>query len=132
MATTTNGTGTGSELITVKKALRELDIQPSTFYVACKRHEWLREAISEQFNDDIERNVKYITRVAVERYARERRATGSDHGGAKKMALWLMEDEIEKAEKALAKVLGREVTIDRMYKTKSKAEETEETEEVEA
>jgi hypothetical protein len=114
---------TTNDLITVKKALRELDIQPSTFYVACKRHDWLRNAITEQFNEDIERNVKYITRAAVERYAAERRPGHSANGHEGfKHAIYLTDDEVAQAVKVLSETLGREVTIERMYKTKGKAE----------
>lgn len=109
-----------NDLITVKKALRELNIKASTFYVACKRHQWLKDAIVELYNDDVERNVKYITRSAIERYANERKSGGSaNHDGTLKHTLWLADGEVEEAAELLSKAFGRPITIVRLYRSKS-------------
>lgn len=109
-------------------ALEFLGIEDSTFFVACKRHEWLAKAV--------ERKVRHpetgqlYTRIkaeAVERYAAERKAggNGGDHPGQFKYTCWLSEEELEKAQKALTKALGREVELGRLYKGKGKADAAE-------
>jgi hypothetical protein len=110
-----------TDLMRLDLALKELDIQPSTFYVACKRHDYLKEAIVTEIHPDTGKKWTRISRAAIDKYAAERKAGGGNHGGARKVTTWLMDDEIEQAEEILSEALGREITIERLYQT-TKAE----------
>lgn len=126
---TINGIDVTGEWLTKFQALTVLEIQDSTLFVACKRHEWLAQAVQRGYRHP-ETGTK-ITRIkteAVLRYLNDHHNSNGggsgDHPGQFKYTTWLAEDEVEKAEKALAKVLGREVKVDRLYVKKAAEAET--------
>ena len=126
-AKTTNGTNVGTTdqpVMAVKLALKRLDIEASSFFVAKKRHEYLRNAIGTRVSEETGAEYAVILVSAVERYEAERKVGGgsSAHNGTKKFALWLSDAEIEQAARVLSESFGRTVTIDRLYKVKVKGE----------
>ncbi len=125
-ATATNSINVGTTnqpVMAVRLALKRLDITAASFFVAKKRHDYLREAIGTRVSDETGAEYAVILVSAVERYESERKTGGSSsHGGAKKFTLWLNdgEGELEIAEKALSEAFGRTVSIDRLYRAKAK------------
>lgn len=121
---TTNTTNVGTTtqpVMAVKLALKRLDITAASFFVAKRRHAYLREAIGTRVSEETGAEYAVILVSAVERYEAERKTGGSSsHGGAKKFVLWLndSEGELEIAAKALSEAFGREVAIERLYRAK--------------
>jgi hypothetical protein len=119
---TTTTTTRPTDLIRMDLALKALgDIKPSTFWVACKRHDYLKQAIVTEIHEETGKKWTRISRAAVERYAAERRAGGSSgsHPGEFKVTTWLKEEEFEKAAELLTKAFKRPITIDRLYRAKA-------------
>ncbi len=130
-----NPTARPTDLMPMWKALEDLAIAPATFFVAQKRHAYLKDAIVREKHPDTGREWVQISRAAIERYANERRAGGSSgsHPGQLKYGLFLAESELEEAVAVLSAKFGRDVSIDRLYRAKANAENgaTDETEDAE-
>lgn len=119
-----NGVDVSGEWLYKFQALTVLEIQDSTLFVACKRHDWLAKAVDRGYrHPETGQKVTRIKTEAVLRYLLDHHNSNGggsgEHPGQFKYTTWLAEDEVEKAERALAKALGREVTIDRLYVKKA-------------
>jgi hypothetical protein len=128
-----------TDLIRIDLALKALgDIKPSTFWVAMKRHAYLKDAVVTEIHPETGKKWTRISQAAIDKYAAERRAGGSSgsHPGEFKVTTWLKESEFEKAAELLTKAFKRPITIDRLYRAKANENgvetEDEETEDVEA
>jgi hypothetical protein len=106
------------------KALEELGIEKSTFFVAQKRHDYLKNAIVREKHPDTGAEWVQISKAAVDKYAAERRAGGSSgsHPGQMKRTVWLSDEETLVAEQVLSAKFGRDISIDRLYRAKAAAE----------
>ena len=116
----------GVEWIAKAFALEFLGIEDSTLFVACQRHDWLKDSIQRKVRHPVTGGL--YTRMrwdAVLRYSQERRpgGGGSDHPGQFKVTTWLAEDEMAVASELLTKHFGREIVLGRAYAAKDKTDD---------
>src|SRR5688572_15943613 len=92
-ANRTNPTVRPTDLMPMRKALELLDIKASTFGVAVKRHDYLRNAIVRETHPETGALWTQVSRSAVDRYMSERKSGGTDgsHPGQLKHTTFLSE-----------------------------------------
>lgn len=107
-------------LWTTRQAATYLGVQKSSFDAAIKRLDWLREGVITDKYPGLNIVRKRIHPDLVRRFSTDRGESGrgGSRGGQKKMAVFLTEDEVARAEIALSEEFGREVTFERLYRGK--------------